>query len=153
MCVCAIIFCLPCRGIFIYLYLQNHFGSQLTEESAEARHFEVEQLRAARSSVHDLAQRILAYFANGNVREIAHLDDCSDEGRLPFQSIVSEFFCCALGGGVISIEGLVGSQQAVEVCQVFVVLVVEIQRTNYVQILAEVRICSWLRTLALELGS
>jgi hypothetical protein len=66
---------------------------------------------------------------------------------------VSEFFCCALGGGVISIEGLVGSQQAVEVCQVFVVLVVEIQRTNYVQILAEVRICSWLRTLALELGS
>ncbi len=144
MCVCVpyYISCLPCRGIFIYLYLQNHFGSQLTEESAEARHFELEQLRAARSRVHDLAQRILAYFANGNVREIAHLDDCSDEGRLPFQSIVSENFYCALGGGVISIEGLVGSQHAVEVFQVFVVLVVEIQRSNYVQILAEVRICS-----------
>lgn len=145
--------CLPCRWIFIYLCLQNHFGrSQLTEESAEACHFELEQLRPARSRVYDLAQRIHAYFTNRNVREIAHLDYCSDEGRLPFGSIVSEIFCCALGG-VISIEGLVGSQQAVEVCQVFVVLVVETQRTNYVQILAEVRICSWLRTLVLERGS
>ncbi len=151
-CVCVpyYISCLPCRRIFIYLYLQNHFGSQLTE--AQACHFELEQLRPARSRVHDLAQRIHAYFAHGNIREIAHLDHCSDEGRLPFESIASEIFCCALGAA-ISVEDLVGSQQAVKVLQVFVVLVVKTLRTNYVQILAEVWICSWLRTLVLELGS
>ncbi len=139
-CVCPIIFPVyHVDELFIYLYLQNHFGSQLTE--AQACHFELEQLRPARSRVHDLAQRIHAYFADGNIREIAHLDHCSDEGRLPFESIASETFCCALGGA-ISVEDLVGSQQAVKVLQVFVVLVVKTQRTNYVQILAEVRICS-----------
>ncbi len=110
---CPIIFPVYHVDEFLFIYIsRTTLVRSLTEESAEACHFELEQLRPARSSVHDLAQRIHAYFANGNVREIAHLDHCSDEGLLPFNCVVSEILCCA-PGGVISIERLVGSQQTV----------------------------------------
>lgn len=102
--------------------------------------------------IHDLAKRIKAYFTKASVCEVAHLDDCFHEGRLPNRRIGSADLCYA-GSGRISKQYLVGSQQAVKLHQVLVVLIVKRERSGEIQIHRVVGISTCCRTLGFKPAS